>query len=40
LSANSRDTPFRKPALSSTTITTVGCSAISVSSPGAVCAQG
>jgi hypothetical protein len=28
---NSRATPFRKPALSSTTITTVGCAAISVS---------
>jgi hypothetical protein len=31
--ANSRATPFRKPALSSTTITTVGCAAISVSRP-------
>src|ERR1700736_353088 len=37
LSANSRVTPFRKPALSSTTITTVDCSAISMSNPGAVC---
>jgi len=31
--ANSRATPFRKPALSSTTITTVCCAAISVFRP-------
>src|SRR5215204_7421760 len=33
--ANSRATLFRRPALSSTTITTVGCAIISVSSPEA-----
>src|SRR5258705_8986986 len=33
--ANSRATLFRRPTLSSTTITTVGCAIISVSSPEA-----